>query len=349
MKASFLRSIPALIAAAVILLSGCEGVVDSTDTSELASADLAATLTQELDLSETQQASLQVEMERHDHPDVNPGGLWYVAVRLQDSITERQEAKLFRLANRLMLEHLNKLVGVYGPCLIQRADVSDRIPFHLIADLLTDQQQAEVEEIRSRYHEQFESIREQVRSGDLTPEDAEEQSKALHDAMADELRGSLTEEQLAILEERIAARGEEVEAHRELIKAAMIDALGLTETQVEALDELQVAQCEALQVLVDQVQAGEIAREEFRSELELLVQAKLDAYAGILDAEQLEGAKIHDALLVVNARRFIHHVAGGPMGGGMGGGHGRRGGMTGGGGMGSGPGGMGGGPGGMGG
>jgi len=332
-KASFHKSIPAVIAAAVILLSGCEGVVDSTDSSVFASADLAATLTQELDLSDTQQASLQVEMERHDNPDVNPGGLWYVAVRLQENITERQATKLFLLADRFKLQHLNKLVGVYGPCLIERPGVPDRIPFHLIADVLTDEQQAEAEEIRSRYQEQFETIREQVRSGDLSQEDAEEQLKALHDAMAEEIRGVLTEEQVTVLEERIAARGEQAEAHLELLKAAMIDALGLNEDQIALLDELQRTQCEALQGFVDQVQAGEITREEFRNEVEGLVNTKLEAYVGILDDEQLEGAKIHDALLVVNARRFIHYVAGGPPGhrrpGGMVGGDRRPGGMAG--------------------
>ncbi|MEX0746469.1 MAG: hypothetical protein WD275_00625 [Rhodothermales bacterium] len=316
MKAAFHKCIPALMAAATIMLSGCEGVVDSADSFEFATADLAATLTQELDLTDTQQASLQVEIEQRAHPDVNPGGLWYVAVRLQESMTERQAAKLFQLADRLKMKHLNKLVGVYGPCLIERPGLLDRIPFYLIADVLTDEQQAEVEEIRSRYHEQLEAIRQQVQSGELTQEEAAAQAEALHAAMAEEIRNILTDDQLTILEERIAARGEEAEAHLEANKAAMIEALGLSETQVTALDELHRTQCEAFQGLVDQ--AGDITRDEFRSGVERLVNVKLDAYADILDEEQFEGAKIHDALLVVNARRFIHHVAGGPPGGGNG-------------------------------
>lgn len=315
MRASIHKHIPALITAAVMLLSGCEGVVDSTSSSELASADLTAILTEELDLTDTQQASLQVEIERHDHPDVNPGGLWYVAVRLQESITDRQERKLFQVASRLKLQHLNKLVGVYGPCLVERAGLPDRIPFHLIADLLTDDQQAEAEEIRSRYHEQFEAIREQVRSGELTQEEAAAQAEALHNAMAEEVRNILTDDQIAALEDRIAARGDQAEAHLAKNKEAMIGALGLSEDQVSALDELHGSQCTAFQRLIDQVQAGEITREEFRSGVERIVNAKWDAYSGILDDEQLEGAKIHDALLVVNARRFVQHVAGGHPGG----------------------------------
>jgi hypothetical protein len=83
---------------------------------------------------------------------------------------------------------------------------------------------------------------------------------------------------------------------------------------VAALDELHRGQCSALQELVDGVRNGRITREEYHDRLERLVGAKVKAYGEILVEEQVEIAQIHDALLVINARRFIHWVAGGSRG-----------------------------------
>ncbi len=348
MKAINLKSFSVLLTAAIFVMIGCESPTSSLvegqeilaaglDSPDFVSAELADVLTQELDLTTEQQASIQMAIEeamrsgmpsgvetsppsstqRRDRGNVHPSGLWFVSARLQDFLTERQKAKLFRAADHYGEQHLQKLVGVYGPCDIDRPGSLDgavRIPFHVIVALLTREQRAEAAAIRARYHDQIEAIHRKVRSGELRREEAAEELQALHDALAAALRGLLTDEQVAAIEDRIAARGHDDGSHLQALKQAMIEALGLRERQVAALDGLHRAQCTALQELVDRAQSGRITRAEYRTGLERLVAAKAGAYADILVGKQVETAQIHDALLVINARRFIHWVAGGTGG-----------------------------------
>lgn len=334
MKSHVLNTIPAVMTAVLLVLTGCEtptsSLEDTLETTadgfvspEFASSELAEVLTQELDLTAAQQASIETEMRRDDGPDVHPHGLWIVAARLQDYIGERQKVKLFRAAEKYKDQHLHKLVGVYGPCQVHRAGHVDRagqdnrlaqISFRIFADLLTDEQRAEIRTILARYHEQIEAVYRKVRAGEMRREEAAEMLQALHDAQAAAIRGVLTDEQIAAISARIAARGDGGDAHLHGLRQAMIEALGLRERQVAALDELHRGQCSALQELVDGVRNGRITREEYHDRLERLVGAKVKAYGEILFGEQVEIAQIHDALLVINARRFIHWVTGEPRG-----------------------------------
>jgi hypothetical protein len=332
MKSHVLNTIPVVMTAVLLVLTGCETPTSSLEgtfetsadgflSPEFASSELAEVLTQELDLTAAQQASIETEMRRHDGPDVHPHGLWIVAARLQDSIGERQKVKLYRAADRYKDQHLHKLVGVYGPCQVDQAGHVDRaghddrpaeISFRIIADLLTDGQRAEIRTILARYHEQIEAVYRKVRAGEMRREEAAVKLQALHDAQASAIRGVLTDEQIAAISARIAARGDGGDAHLQGLRQAMIEALGLRERQVAALDELHRGQCSALQELVDGVRNGRITREEYHGRLERLVGAKVKAYGEILFGEQVEIAQIHDALLVINARRFIHWVTGEP-------------------------------------
>lgn len=92
-------------------------------------------------------------------------------------------------------------------------------------------------------------------------------------------------------------------------RRAMIAALGLADAQIDGLDQLHRTQCGATAEIVRRARAGERSRDEVLAALDRLVTAKVDAYERILDREQLETATIHDGLLVVNARRYVHHVA----------------------------------------
>ena len=328
MKSHVLKTIPVVMTAVLLVLTGCEtptsSLVDTLESTardvispEFATSELAEILTQELGLTAAQEASIETEMRRHDGPDVHPRGLWIVAARLQGYIGERQKVKLFRAADKYKDQHLHKLVGVYGPCHVDRAGHVVRpaqIPFRIFADLLTDEQRAEVRTILARYHDQIEAIYRDVRAGEMRREEAAEKLQALHDAQAAAIRSVLTEEQIAAISARISARGDSGDAHLQGLKQAMIEALGLRDRQVAALDELHRGQCSALQELVDGVRNGRITREEYHDRLERLVGAKVKAYGEILVDEQVEIAQIHDALLVINARRFIHWVAGGSRG-----------------------------------
>lgn len=316
MKFYFLRTAPLVLIGAVVALSACEvptaSLVDSDlDTEIFAATDLSTLLTQELDLSTEQAGTVQSTMQIHDRPERNPGSLWFVSTRLQDVLSERQKEKLFRLSSRARDRHVLKLIGVYAPCMVDRSgdEPSPRgIAIHLIADILTEEQLAAATEIRARYAEAIRSVREQMRSGELTREEAAAQLEELHDALVAEILGLLTQEQIDVLRQRIADRGEDVAAHVANNKRAMIEALGLSETQTSVLDELHRDQCAELQVILDAAHDGDATRQRIRAALEELIGEKMTAYERILDREQFEAAKIHDALLVINARRFLHHV-----------------------------------------
>ena len=324
MTSHVLKTIPVVMTTMILVLTGCESptssLVDMAETtagdfasSEFTTSELTEILTQELDLTAAQEASLRADMNRRDGPDVHPRGLWVVAARLQGYIGERHKVKLFRAADKYKDEHLHRLIGVYGPCHVERAgniDRPDEISFRVFADLLTDEQKAEVRTILARYNDQIEAIYRTVRAGEMRRAEAAEKLQALHDAQTAAIRSVLTDEQIAAISARLAARGDGRDAHLEGLRQAMIEALGLRERQVAALDELHRGQCSALQELVDGVRNGRITREEYHDRLERLVGAKAKAYGEILVDEQVEIAQIHDALLVINARRFIHWVAG---------------------------------------
>ncbi|MEX2401169.1 MAG: hypothetical protein WD423_10385 [Rhodothermales bacterium] len=323
---SVLRTQSVRLAAALLLagfvLTGCEAptsaLIDAETSSTLeeaalSTADLTMTLTQELNLTPEQQASIHADMQRHGSPDVTPGNLWYLSARLQGYLDERQKEKLFRIASRLDDRQLHKLVGVYAPCIIERPGDEDRprpIRFHLIADLLSDEQRSQIEEIRASYSARIRALNEEVQEGTLTREGAVEQIRSLHEAAEAEIRAILSDDQIAALEEREAARGRHPENHVQFNRDAMIAALDLRDVQVAELDALHRTQCEALEALVRELHAEEITRDAFKEGLERLVRAKLSSYDEIMNEDQFTTSKIHDALVIVNARRYVNHVAG---------------------------------------
>lgn len=319
---SFINSFILTFLVAGTLLIGCEmptGALNDSDTgagstipSESAAfEDFSSTLTQELELSAEQQASLLQEMDRRGHPDRAPGNLWFVSVRLQETLTERQKTKLFHVAARLRGDHLRKLVGVYGPCTFERpvdAEQPEKFPIGLILDVMTDEQIRVATSLRERYADQIAA----VRSGELSREEAARLIAQLHEELTGEIRSLLTEEQIALINRRLAARnGGDDAANDDLLaqnRRAMIAALELADAQIHALDRLHRTQCGTLADILRRAHAGELSREEVRSALDRLVTAKHEAYERILDRSQFEAANIHDALLVVNARRYIHQV-----------------------------------------
>jgi len=94
----------------------------------------------------------------------------------------------------------------------------------------------------------------------------------------------------------------------QLSKRAMTAVLELTERQVAALDELHRQQCQAFNGLSARARSGDITREAFWAGLARLLDAKQNALADVLDEHQLEIAAIHDALLMIHARRYLNHV-----------------------------------------
>lgn len=100
---------------------------------------------------------------------------------------------------------------------------------------VTDEQEAEIAEIRSSHRSQMRDLRSE--RGRLSS-DEREQTRALRDEMRDEMRSVLTEEQVAELDERRGQRMAARAGRRVERQAARKAALNLTEDQAAQLSAL---------------------------------------------------------------------------------------------------------------
>jgi len=295
--------------------------------------ELTELLGQELSLTPTQQSDMQSSLKRHQDQRNDPGFLWYVAADMQQTLTEEQKEELFALAARIQerggLGQQGGPPGVRGqgngqgpggaPGQGMRGRPGGGQPGQggfasVFKDLLTEEQITQIEAIQEAYHDQFEALHQSRRDKTITHEAFREEMKALREAMREEIEALLTDEQIAAIEtlkeehkQEMEARGEEREAERqelaEKVKAAMVDALGLTADQlaaIEALHEQLIADREALH---EQMLNGELTREELKAAMDELRASEMEGLEGILDATQLEIVKIYEALRITRAAR----------------------------------------------
>ncbi len=300
-----------------VALAACDSqspVENEADTTEQAVAELTSELSQDLSLSGSQQQALQGAVDRNRHRMHEPGFLWTLAAELQATLSDEQKQRLFDLAAQRAdggpgmgrpggpghggpggLGPGNR-PGHGGP---GHGD-AERAPCFTLDDVLTDAQQAAIEEIRERYRAQIEPLLEARRNETITPEEFRAQMEALRAAMQAEIDALLTDEQKADIEARreaCRAEGEaEREARREAERAAMIEALGLTGEQVAALDALHEAQKAERDALLAQLDAGTLTREDVQTALAALHDAADAALQDLFDETQWEIKLIHDAL-----------------------------------------------------
>jgi hypothetical protein len=84
---------------------------------------------------------------------------------------------------------------------------------------------------------------------------------------------------------------------RDSMFAAMVAALGLTETQQQSMKDLFDTEKAAMDSQKAKIDAGELTPEQARAAMDALRKQHETALAAILTADQLEIAKIHDALM----------------------------------------------------
>lgn len=175
---------------------------------------------------------------------------------------------------------------------------------------------AEQEEALAAIREDF---RAQMQALPADRDARREAMTALRDDMHAAILGVLTVEQAAQLEEhraeaeaereaRQAERQAEREARRAENKAARAEALGLTDAQIAALDDLEAAR-EAFREEMQALRDAGTPIEEIRAAMDVHRQAQRDAMEQILTEEQLEITGIHRVLTLRMAAR---RAQGGP-------------------------------------
>lgn len=146
---------------------------------------------------------------------------------------------------------------------------------------LTDDQVAQIEAIINDTRVSLQRIREQVRDGSLTREEAREQIRALHEDQRSRIEAVLTEEQLAQWEALREQHG------RQFHRPPLQRFLQLTDEQAAQLEAIMHSTWEQLHAIRDQVEAGTLAPEEARAQIRALREAEREQIASILDEDQL--------------------------------------------------------------
>ena len=263
-----------LIAGLAGMAGACAGSpTDTTEqipTAEAAGADLSfdlGHLTEGLGLTDAQVEAVRGVMAEYRGRATEPGTLWYVAADLQEVFTADQVAAIeARVAERRaemnsrgddMASRGHRGQGTRGRRGEGAGDgqaFGERGERRGFADLdLSEEQSVRLQEIRESFGPQMGEIRDALRDGGLTREDAAVRIEAIRDAIHEAVQGVLTPDQRAMLEKHRAeaeARRGEAELRREEAKEqrevwreaehyAMVAALGLTPEQVTAIDALR--------------------------------------------------------------------------------------------------------------
>lgn len=302
-----------LALAAVLLLSlaACDTTapVDEAgiNANALVSEDLSAladSLTQDLNLSVTEAASLRATLARHDSTDHAPGFLWRIAAELQQTLDPDTKRQLFEIlaeleARRLAQEQCLTLYHDLRASLRRRRHFDQRGPLACVYQVLVPEQLERVRAIRARIAEEIAALREALRAGEITEEEFRRQVQALKEAMEAEILGLLTEEQRAQVEACLQMLASDINPSDafEAVFRAMVNVLDLSTEEVSALNELHERHHAAVQMLRRQFRNGEIDEATYLEEIRALCRAYNEALATILDDVQLEIVDLHRLLV----------------------------------------------------
>ena len=264
----------------------------------------------ELDAAETE--VLESAFAKHEDSAHEPGFLWYVAAELQETLSDEQ---IERLLNRL--ENRRNIFGRPGFDQGQGGGFADRFNGRrgfgqfggapsagAFADHrgLTDDQKAAIAAMREQFRTDVNALREEHRNGGLSNEEFRDALKALGEGLRDAWQVLLTDDQKAILEQMredrhdaLEERKEELEAHRAAAREVLIAVLGLSGSQVTALEELHDKVEELRGAFQELIDSGE-SREEVRAWAQDATSDVTAELISILDQTQLEIFVIHGAL-----------------------------------------------------
>ena len=219
------------------------GSVVSTDL--LADADLGSVigeLTKSLGLSDEQVSAIQELAAQHEDQERAPGAAWYAAAELQTILSSDQistiDTQLAAARSRIRSR----------PGARSSRGMSGQGHGYAWLDL-TEEQQAQIQAVLESHRAEFQSQREEARGSDLSRDELRSRAEAVREAIRAEIEPLLTQEQRDRLQEREAGLEERREAamkNREAARqrgeaehSAMVDALGLTDTQIEQMESLR--------------------------------------------------------------------------------------------------------------
>lgn len=301
-----------ILAGMLTMLTACDSTNAMLEPEASSSTDLPAAIATKLELTGQQSQRLKDAIEKREG---TPGALWFTAAELQQTLTASQKETLLAGLEDRPMRPMRKRMGRRHNADSLEASGRGFAREKMMADLgLTDDQKEQLETLQTQHREQIKTLVEQRRQGDFDAETIRTQMKAMRESMHASLEQILTPEQLEKLEGNRPQMGEEGRRFgrrtrgqaenrtratgfdREEVSAAMIEALGLTQAQQEALKQQREASREAVKALREKAREESTDREAVMESFNTLREQQQEEAQAIFTADQLEIIQIHRAL-----------------------------------------------------
>ena len=307
------RAIKIILPLSILFFIGCEGMFNKDHGRPSTAMDteaLAKELTSELGLNGDQENELYSHIKRGERFHPHPASLWELAVHLSETLTEEQLERLLTPPEKTGFHDMS-----YGlkPEEHERSGPKDEFFIDMVRSLLTEEQLEIFESYLEYRNEQVDILKSNFDSGDMELDVVMIEIKALRSLFRVQLDGLLTEEQKEQLEfimenerPRHPRKGPDSES-MERIREAMEEALGLTEEQVTALEELKLQFEASQEELSAAYLSDQVTEEEFRVSFIEMLELTREAKDAIFTEQQHLILRIHRALAIRAHRHFFGH------------------------------------------
>jgi hypothetical protein len=295
-----------------LFTAGCENPFAQNDEIQLDSPELemfSSDLENDLNLSDKSARNLRSALGRHGRGgerDREPGFLWKLAAELQQTLTEEEKNNIFT-----KLEEVKEKGKDRGKDADKDRGKKDGGALRVIYSVLTDDQKPQFDAIMEEFRSGMDAIFASIKAGEMTREEAKAEIESMEETMKSAIDALLTDDQKAQLEQMRADRNAEKKAYMESVRQAKIDALGLTDDQITAIEAARAETKAAMEALKAQVESEDQTKEEAREAAKAIFEANKTAMDAIFTATQIEIIKIHKYLEM----RWRHNKERGGKGG----------------------------------
>ncbi len=295
-----------------LFTAGCENPFAQNDEVQLDSPELemfSSDLENDLNLSDKSARNLRSALGRHGRGgerDREPGFLWKLAAELQQTLTEEEKNNIFT-----KLEEVKEKGKDRGKDADKDRGKKDGGALRVIYSVLTDDQKPQFDAIMEEFRSGMDAIFASIKAGEMTREEAKAEIESMEETMKSAIDALLTDDQKAQLEQMRADRNAEKKAYMVSVRQAKIDALGLTDDQITAIEAARAETKAAMEALKAQVESEDQTKEEAREAAKAIFEANKTAMDAIFTATQIEIIKIHKYLEM----RWRHNKERGGKGG----------------------------------
>ena len=280
-----------------LFTAGCENPFAQNDEVQLDSPELemfSSDLENDLNLSDKSARNLRSALGRHGRGgerDREPGFLWKLAAELQQTLTEEEKNNIFT-----KLEEVKEKGKDRGKDADKDRGKKDGGALRVIYSVLTDDQKPQFDAIMEEFRSGMDAIFASIKAGEMTREEAKAEIESMEETMKSAIDALLTDDQKAQLEQMRADRNAEKKAYMESVRQAKIEALGLTDDQITAIEAARAETKAAMEALKAQVESEDQTKEEAREAAKAIFEANKTAMDAIFTATQIEIIKIHKYL-----------------------------------------------------